>query len=167
MDVFPALHGTVCWKRLSERKPREMSSFINSQRINEGRSPNLRCITRTHRVDLDWLFERTQGSVHKDAVAVTVTTVANTAAYDSSDVRSFSHEPFSCTAFAVPQTVAQQMWEAEFFYMWNQYFSQLLKSGCILGDCGLCSRNTQPNESGRNPLHVDTSSQILRKTICL
>ena len=28
--------------------------------INTGRRPNLRVVTRTHRVDLDWLFERSE-----------------------------------------------------------------------------------------------------------
>ena len=68
------------------------------QRINKGRSPNLRHVTRTHRVDLDWLSERVisvvlflinsrehstnrriyfdKGSVHHDAMAFFVDSVA-------------------------------------------------------------------------------------------
>ena len=53
--------------------------------------------------------------------------------YESSDVRSFSREPFFCTASAKPQAMSQVITQAEFVdQMWDQHSSKVLKPGCTL-----------------------------------
>ena len=55
--------------------------------------------------------------------------------YASSEVRSFSRNPFSCTAFEVPQAMAQMMTKPKCTgKMWDRYSSMILKSCCILSD---------------------------------
>ena len=120
--------------------------------INKGRSPNQRHVTRTHRVDLDWLFQRVNldldkiranelssggyfdtRNVHLHAIAFIVDSVANQTTFESNDVRSFSRKPFGRSAEAKHQAMPQVMTQAENIdQIWSQYAQKVLKSGCAL-----------------------------------
>ena len=122
--------------------------------INKGRSPNLGHVTKTRRVDLDLLFERvnldrsilTRHVRTNDPLADMLTKGVFTTQHwhsllslrqfirpcESSDVRSFSRKPLSCSALAKPQAMSQMMTQAECFdQMLDQHSSKVLKSGCI------------------------------------
>ena len=174
------------------------------QVINRGRTPNRRHVTRRHKVDLDWLCESVD-SDHSmliehmrtsDQLADMLTKGMFTTMqwhffliwwqirrpYESNDINSFSHKPFSCSAFGKLQAMSQVTTQAESVdQIRNQYAPNVLKSGCALSDHLTLEqlRNhefifTQDHrnllagmlfslKAERDLLHVDTSSQILRK----
>ena len=129
------------------------------QMTNKGRSSNLRHVTGTHRVDSDWLLQpvsldhsmlikyvRTNDQLADILTRWMFTTMQWHSflsllqirrPFEPSDVRTVSRKPFSCSALAKPQAMSQVMTQTESVdQMWRQYSSKVLKSGCILGDCG-------------------------------
>ena len=172
--------------------------------INRGRTPNRRHVTRRHKVDLDWLCESVD-SDHSmliehmrtsDQLADMLTKGIFTTMqwhlfliwwqirrpYESNDVNSFSHKPFSCSAFGKLQAMSQVTTQAESVdQIRNQYAPNVLKSGCALSDHltleqlsnhefiftqdhrNLLAGMLFSLKAERDLLHVDTSSQILRK----
>ena len=102
------------------------------QMINQGRSPSLRHVTRSHRVDWDWLFERVnldcsilmkirankrsvdKGNVYHDAKKHFLLTLCQLRRlHESHDVRSFFHKSISCSVLAKTQAMSQVMKQAE------------------------------------------------------
>ena len=126
-------------------------------KINKGRSPS-RHATRTHKVDLDWLFERewiwiilcwsstceqqihwrifwTKGKFATMQWHSLMNVWQIRRPHESNDVRSFCRKPFSCSASVTLQAMSQAMTLPENVdQIWSQCVSQVLSSGYIQGN---------------------------------
>ena len=137
-STFPTVHTQP--NSTHSKIVREWSKWAT-----KGQIPNLGLVTRTYRVGLNCLFERSKlntsifmkirannrssggyvdkGDVHHSAVAFTVDFVANqTTLCESNNVLSFCRKPFSYSALGKPQAMPQVMTQPENVdQIWSQY----------------------------------------------
>ena len=190
MSVMNASHFDTCVFESIDHFPPNIPNSTHStqlyifednaavfQMINKGRRQNLRHVTRTHRVDVDYLFESEFGSLYFGKTRANNRSLGAYLEEGNVDC-SFSRKPFSCSALA--QAMSQVLTQADCVdQMWDQYSSQVWKSSCILGDIVAleqwsnheftCTRNKRDfagmlsamNAEG-NFLQVESSSQISR-----
>ena len=128
------------------RTPHEDNAAV-IQMINKRRSPSLRHVTSTHRVDLHWLLERVNWPHFilitnvrtNDQLADILTKGMFTTMqghslltlwqlrrpYESNEVRSLSRKTFLLMSQVMTQTESVDQ-------IWSQYASNIWKSGCAL-----------------------------------
>ena len=163
------------------------------QMINKGRSPNLRHGTRTHRVALDWLFERMNldhpifDKVRANTWSIggyfntgNVTTIQWQSLFSlwqisrphgSSDVRNVSRKPLSWSVWGKHQAISQVMTQAECVdQMRDKSPSKVLKPSCILDNHCSWSKwaimSLHDHKTREIFLQEDSSPWMRRETSC-
>ena len=107
--------------------------FQDNAAVIQGRSPNLRHVTRTHRVDLDWLFDRV--NLDPSILIKNVRTNDCNSDHPMNQVMSAASlaNPSLAHLLGKPQAMSQVMTQPEKVdQIWSQYASKVSRSGCAL-----------------------------------